>query len=63
MICIGFVCRLVSHPSAVLVQVAEFCKGFKALKSMGFRSDVIAGALIVNNNDLQAATDACLAAQ
>ena len=45
------------------VQVAQFCKAFKALKSMGFQSDVIAGALIVNSNDLQAATDACLSAQ
>lgn len=43
------------------VQVADFCKAFKALKSMGFPPDVIAGALIVHANDLQAATDACLA--
>ncbi|KAK9807335.1 hypothetical protein WJX73_002681 [Symbiochloris irregularis] len=44
-------------------QVAEFCKGFKALKQMGFRSDLIAGALMESKNDLQVATDMCLNAQ
>ena len=42
------------------LQVPQFCKAFKQLKSMGFLSDVITGALIVHNNDLQAATDALL---
>ena len=42
------------------LQVQTFCRAFKDLKSMGFASELVTGALILHQGDLQAATDACL---
>ena len=36
---------------------AEFCKNFSKLKEMGFEESAIAGALKINDNNLQRATD------
>ncbi len=43
-------------------QVVEFAKQYSTLKSMGFAAPLVAGALLRCDNDLSAATDACLAA-
>jgi hypothetical protein len=46
-------------PDAVVV---DFCNNYTQLLGMGFRPAVAAGALVRVGNDLNAATDACLAA-
>ena len=43
------------------MQVRRFCESYQQLKSMGFPAELIAGSLISQEGDLQAATDACLA--
>lgn len=45
------------------VQVKQFCRSFRELKSMGFDLPSIVGALVLHKQDLAAATDACLTAQ
>ena len=41
-------------------QVQKFCQSFRDLKSMGFAPELVTGALILHEGDVQAATDACL---
>jgi hypothetical protein len=48
---------------AVRMQFLDFCKHYRALRSMGFPAAAIAGALILHKCDISAATEACLAAQ
>lgn len=43
-----------------IFQVMEFCKNYKELKSMGFDTATVTGALVLHMSDLSAATDACL---
>ena len=45
------------------LQVQQFCKNYRELKSMGFDVATVVGALVVHRSDLAAATDACLSAQ
>ena len=41
-------------------KVVEFVRGFTHMKSMGFSSEVIAGALACNPNNMEAAISSCL---
>ena len=43
------------------LQVVDFCKNYRELRSMGFDAPAVAGALMLHNNDIGAATEACLA--
>uniref|UniRef100_A0A061SCB9 UBA domain-containing protein n=2 Tax=Tetraselmis sp. GSL018 TaxID=582737 RepID=A0A061SCB9_9CHLO len=43
-------------------QVIDFCKSFQKLKEMGFEAHEIAGALLMNKNDLQAASEQLMSA-
>lgn len=45
------------------VQVVEFCRNYRQLKSMGFAPATVAGALMRHRDDLAAATESCLSAQ
>ena len=49
--------------AAPCVQLMDFCKHYRELRSMGFPGAVVTGALIQHKNDLSAATEACLAVQ
>ena len=53
--------QLLSKNAAL--QVHQFCKNYRELKSMGFDVATVVGALVLHRSDLAAATDACLSAQ
>lgn len=44
------------------VQVVECCKQYKELRDMGFKADIVVGALVMSKGDITAATEACLTA-
>lgn len=46
-----------------VLQVQQFCKNYRELRSMGFDVATVVGALVLHKNDLAAATEACLSAQ
>eukprot|EP00891_Asterochloris_glomerata_P001522 jgi/Astpho2/1522/Aster-x1011 len=41
-------------------KIVQFCENYTYLKSMGFRVDLIAGALLLHPDSLQEASEACL---
>ncbi len=43
-------------------QVVESCKQYKELRSMGFKADIVVGALVLGKGDLAAATEVCITA-
>lgn len=45
------------------LQVKVYCQNYRELKSMGFDSALVTGALLLHKQDLPAATDACLNSQ
>ncbi len=45
---------------AVALQIVQFCENYTYLKSMGFRADLITGALLLHPDSLQEASEACL---
>lgn len=44
----------------IVLQIISFINNYRELQSMGFPSEVAVGALIVNDNNLEKATDACI---
>ena len=57
--------RLSAFHSFVLVhrsspQVKQFCDSIEHLKSMGFKENIICGALLKHNGDVSAAITTCL---
>ena len=49
-------------PTGPIPQVVECCKQYKELRSMGFKADIVVGALVLNKCDLNAASEACITA-
>ena len=51
-------CPLTARADAL--QIVQFCENYTYLKSMGFRADLITGALLLHPDSLQEASEACL---
>jgi hypothetical protein len=46
-----------------MMQVVLFIQNYRELQSMGFPPEVAVGGLIAHNNNLEAASDACISSR